>query len=111
MYIRQRIAKNVSAFILKMLPVPRDLSIIKELGRLSLPLFAGMEFDALRGEVQELTDVEARNKLIARLDARVAIMYDLSYEEYQAVLDTFPLVDEKQKKRCLLAYNDWKFSM
>lgn len=111
MYIRQRIAKNVSAFILKSLPVPRDIEAIKELGRMSLPLFAGMEFDALRQDVQEVTDVEARNSLIAKLDARVAIMYNLSYEEYQAVLDTFPLVDEQQKKRCLLAYNDWKFSM
>lgn len=111
MYIRQRIAKNVSAFILKTLPVPRDLELIRELGRLSLPLFAGMEFEALREDAQELTDVAARNKLIAKLDARVAMMYELSYEEYQAVLDTFPLVDAQQKKCCLLAYNDWKFSM
>lgn len=111
MYIRIRIAKHVSAFILKSLPVPREYETIKELGRMALPLYDGDEFEAFRGEVAALTDEEARTKLIAKLDARVAIMYDLSYEEYQAVLETFPLVDEQFKKRCLLAFNDWKFSM
>ena len=111
MYIRQRIAKNVSAFILKSLPIPRDLEVIKELGRMSLPLFAGMAFEAFRQDVSEIIDAAERSKLIAKLDARVAIMYGLSYEEYQAVLDTFPLVDAQQKKRCLLEYNNWKFSM
>lgn len=111
MYIRLRIAKNVSAFILKSLPVPREYETIKELGRMALPLYDGDEFEAFRGEVAALTDEEARTKLIAKLDARVAIMYDLTYEEYQAVLETFPLVDEQFKKRCLLAFNDWKFSM
>ena len=111
MYIRLRIAKNVSAFILKSLPVPRDYAAVKELGRMAMPLYDGDEYEAFRGEVPALTDKEARTKLIAKLDARVAIMYDLSYEEYQAVLETFPLVDEQFKKRCLLAFNDWKFSM
>lgn len=110
-YIRLRIAKNVSAFILKSLPVPRDYETIRELGRLAMPLYEGEEFEAFRGEVPALTDSVARNKLIAKLDARVAHLYELSYEEYQAVLETFPLVDEQQKKRCLIAYNDWKFSM
>jgi len=76
-----------------------------------MPLYEGDEFEAFRGEVPALTDSVARNKLIAKLDARVAHLYGLTYEEYQAVLETFPLVDEQQKKRCLIAYNDWKFSM
>ena len=111
MYVRLRIAKNVSFFILKSLPIPRDYETIRELGRLSMPLYEGEEFEAFRGEVATLTDEDERNKLIAKLDARVSHMYELTYEEYQAVLETFPLVDEKQKKRCLMAYNDWKFSM
>ena len=109
MYIRLRIAKNVSAFILKSLPVPRDYAAIKELGRMAMPLYDGDEFEAFRGEVPALTDKEARTKLMAKLDARVAVLYNLTYEEYQAVLETFPLVDEQYKKRCLLAYNDWSF--
>ena len=111
MYIRLRIAMTVSAFILKSLPVPRDYRVIRELGRMSMPLYDGEEFDVFRGDIPVLTDETARNKLIAKLDARVAIMYGLTYEEYQSVLETFPLVKEQQKKRCLMAFNEWKFSM
>ena len=111
MYIRLRISMTVSAFILKSLPVPRDYEVIRELGKLAMPLYIGDDFDAFRGDVPAITDLELRSKLIAKLDARVAILYGLTYEEYQSVLDTFPLVDEKQKKRCLMAYNEWKFKM
>ena len=111
MYVRQRIAKHVNAFILKSLPVPRNMQIIEELGKMALPLYAGDEYDAFRGEIPPLMDPAAREKLIAKLDARVAIFYGLTYEEYQTVLDTFPLVDDDKKKRCLLAYKDWMFSL
>lgn len=111
MYIRLRISMTVSAFILKSLPVPRDYEVIRELGKLAMPLYTGEDFEVFRGDVSAITDLEVRSKLIAKLDARVAILYGLTYEEYQSVLETFPLVDERQKKRCLMAYNDWKFTM
>lgn len=108
-YIRQRIAKNVNAFILKDLPMPRDEKTLHELGQLSMPLYQGDDFDTFRGDVAALDDDESRNKLIARIDARVTHFYGLTYEEYQSVLDSFPLVDAEQKKRCLNAFNDWTF--
>lgn len=110
-YIRQRIALNVSTFILKTLPVPRDLDVICQLGEMALPLYAGEDFEAFRDGVAPLTDEGARNKLIAKLDARVAHLYGLSYEEYQAVLDTFPIVDDAQKQRCLREFNEWSFTL
>lgn len=110
-YIRQRIAKNVNAFIVKTLPVPRDLDVICQLGEMAMPLYAGEDFDAFRDDVAPLTDEDARNKLIAKLDARVAHLYGLTYEEYQAVLDTFPLVDDAQKQRCLREFNEWSFTL
>lgn len=110
-YIRQRIAKNVNAFILKDLPVPRDEKALRELGQLALPLYQGDDFDAFRGDIAALEDEDTRNKLIAKIDARIAHLYGLTYEEYQSVLDSFPLVDEEQKKRCLAAYNDWTFEL
>lgn len=110
-FVRQRIAKHVNAFILKDLPLPRDLQTIRELGRLSLPLYDGDDFDAFRGEITALTDPALRDKLIAKLDARTAHLYRLTYEEYQAVLATFPLVEGAQKQRCLQAYNEWMFSL
>lgn len=110
-YIRQRIALHVSTFILRTLPVPRDLDVICQLGEMALPLYAGEDFDAFRDGVAPLTDEDARNKLIAKLDARVAHLYGLTYEEYQAVLDTFPLVDDAQKQRCLREFNEWSFTL
>lgn len=108
-YVRQRIAKHVSAFILKELPMPRDLEAIRELGELAMPLYEGDDFDSFRDGVDPVSDELQRNKLIAKIDARVAHLYGLTYEEYQSVLSSFPLIDEEQKKRCLNAYNDWTF--
>lgn len=109
--VRMRIAKNVSPFIIKQLPIPRDEKTVRKLGELALPLYQGEDFEAFRGDVEPLEDESERNKLIAKLDARVAHLYGLTYEEYQSVLDTFPLVDVEQKRRCLRAYNGWTFSL
>lgn len=110
-YIRLRIAKGVSDFILKILPLPRQTEAIRELGAMALPLYQGEDFEAFRGNVEQLDDPDKRNRLRAKLDARVAHLYGLSYEDYQAVLDSFPLVDSGFKKRCLLSYNDWTFEL
>ncbi len=110
-YVRQRMAKHVSAFILKELPLPRDLEAIRGIGKMALPLFEGEDFDAFRGGTAAISHEDARNKLIAKIDARVAHLYGLTYEEYQSVLDSFPLVDAEQKKRCLNAFNDWTFEL
>ncbi len=110
-YVRQRMAKHVSAFILKELPCPRDLQVIKDLGKMALCLYIGEDFEAFRGSAAPLDDESERQKLIAKLDARVAHFYGFSYEEYQAILETFPLVDTEQKKRCLRSYNDWSFEL
>lgn len=112
-YIRLRIAKNVNAFILKSLPAPRDLALVEELGRLSLPLHYGDEFENFRefdGEsVLPLVDQEERMKLIAILDAISAEGYGLTFEQYQSVLGAFPLVDETFKARCLLEFKNLSF--
>lgn len=110
-YIRQRIAKNVSSFIVKELPIVQDVETIKLLGEMALPLYSGEDFGAFRGDVAQLDGVEQRLKLIAKIDARVAHLYELTYEEYQAVLGSFPLVSQEQIQRCLRAYNEWTFEL
>ena len=110
-YIRLRIAKGVSDFILKSLPLPRHTEVIRNLGTMAMPLYRGEDFEAFRGEVEQIDDADKRIRLITRIDARVAHLYGLSYEDYQAVLDSFPLVETEFKKRCLLAYNDWTFEL
>lgn len=108
-YVRQRMAKHVNAFILKELPVPRDEASLRLLGDLALPLFAGDDFEVFRDGRDPIEDADARQKQIAKIDAKLARMYKITYEEYQAILATFPLEEETFKKRCLLAFNDWLF--
>ena len=110
-YVRQRMAKHVSAFILVELPMPRDINAIRKIGNLALPLYEGDDFDSFRGGVEPISDEQQRSKLIARIDARVAHLYGLTYEDYQSVINSFPLVDAEHKKRCLNAYNDWTFEL
>ena len=102
-------AKHVNAFILKELPVPRDEASLRLLGDLALPLFAGDDFEVFRDGRDPIEDADARQKQIAKIDAKLARMYKITYEEYQAILATFPLEEETFKKRCLLAFNDWLF--
>lgn len=105
-YIRQRIAKNVNAFIVKDLPFPRELSEVERLGELALPLYSGHEFEKFRDGVNEITDAIERKKLIAKLDAMVAHLYLLTYEQYQTVLSSFPLVDDSYRNRCLFEFKE-----
>ena len=97
-YVRLRSAKNVSAFIVRSVPVPRDIPAIRKLGRLALPLYLGAAFAAFRGSVPEMPDPEERIRRIALLDAMTARLYGLGSEEYGLVLDSFPLLDEVVKR-------------
>lgn len=105
-YIRQRIAKNVNAFIVKDLPFPRELSEVECLGALALPLYSGHEFEKFRDGVNEITDAIERKNLTAKLDAMVAHLYLLTYEQYQTVLSSFPLVEESYRNRCLFEFKE-----
>lgn len=109
-FIRQRIAKNVNAFMVKELPVPRDLEKIRELGQSALGLYSGLEFEKFRNGVEALTDERQRLDLRAKLDAEVARLYLLNFEQYQSVLNSFPLVDPKYKQRCLMEYKEIQFA-
>lgn len=109
-FIRQRIAKNVNAFMVKELPVPRDVERIRALGESALGLYSGPDFEKFRNGVDELLEAGERRDLQARLDAEVAHLYLLTYEQYQSVLDSFPLVDADYKKRCLLEFKEIQFA-
>ena len=105
-YIRLRMAKHVSAFILKETPVPDNIDTLRELGELALPLFAGVEYDELRGDVQAIADPAERSRRMALLDTKVALLYGLSYEEMQHILSTFPLVNNEYKQMVLRTMNE-----
>lgn len=107
-YIRLRIAKNVNAFIVQSLPVPRDTKWIEELGELALPLFQGDQFQKFRENV-EILHAKDREQRRAVIDALVADGFGLTIEEFQGILDTFPNVEESYKKRCILEFKELSF--
>lgn len=103
--IRSRVATNISSSFVKEIPVPRNKEEIMRLGEMALPLYKGEDMEDFRNGVEEIIEDSERQKLQARLDAEVAHLYGLTYEEYQLILSGFTLVDESYKKECLRWFN------
>lgn len=107
-YVRLRTSMNINAFIVKDLPVPRNLERIRLLGRLAMPLYTGDAFRRFRSGTTPVEGGGVRRRLIGRLDALTAACYGLKYEDYQAVLAAFTdkSIPANEKKTRLEAFND-----
>lgn len=117
--IRKKITTHCNFFYMKQLPIPRlDEShptfnpITERCARL---IGTAAEFDELIKEVfgksathqtHGVTDPQDRLTLRAELDALIAQLYELTIEEFQHILSTFPLVDESVKSQTLNAYRN-----
>ena len=117
--IRQRMTNHLSFFLVYQLPIPRltaahpdFLPLAERAARL---VGTAPEFDDLLKEIfgksathktHGVTDPQARLTLRAQIDALVARLYDLTLEEFQHILSTFPLVDEATKSQTFNAYRD-----
>jgi len=53
-----------------------------------------------------IPDPQARLTLRAEIDALVARLYNLTVEEFQHILTTFPLVDDSVKSQTLNTYRE-----
>lgn len=107
--MRFRVSIHVNAFYIKQIPIIRDTEAVKALGKAALPLFYGPDLTPFRGEAIEPLPPEADKKRAecrALLDARVAQLYDLEYEELQHVLSCFPLVEAEYKEAVLRRYRE-----
>lgn len=106
--IRFRVSANVNAFYIKQIPLIRDTEKVEALGRDALPLFYGKDFKELRGDVSEIppADSEKRLELRAYLDAKIGLLYNMSYEDMQHIMTNFPLVDENYKEDVLRKYRE-----
>lgn len=110
-FVRQKMAKHVSAFILKTLPLPRNNEYIRKIGYDAMPLYCGDDFENFRMGIPSINDEDERIKLMAKLDAEVAKLYNLTFEEYQVILSTFPLIEDDYKKRCLYEFKELMLNM
>jgi len=68
-----------------------------------------VQYEALRLGTPALADESERLKLMAHIDAQVAMLYGIGFEDMQYVLSIFPLVVEEQKQLVLLYLNELQF--
>jgi hypothetical protein len=88
--VRVWVTTHVTTGVVERLPLPardRHPRAFREIAALARMLARRADADAL-----------------ARLDARVATLYQLSREEFSHVLDTFPLIASDQRARALAAF-------
>jgi len=117
--VRQRVTTSISVNVIEQLPIPRLTAahpdfrpLVERAARL---VGTSAEFDELLQEVfgrkathktHGVTDPQERLTLRAQIDALVARLYELTQEEFQHILSTFPLVDESVKTQTLNTYRD-----
>jgi hypothetical protein len=111
-YIRQMVSANLNMFYIYQLPVPRltkkDSIFNQIVTRAAKLICTTPEFDDLAKEVgleSGVTNPDERAEIWAELDAMVAHLYGLTYEEFQHILGTFPIVKDEVKDRALEAFN------
>lgn len=113
--IRQKISANLSAYLLKQLPVPRLLAshlvsqaLVPLAARLTCvderfaPLWEALaeqhpeSMDAMWAPEDAVREPSERAQVRAEIDARGADLYGLSEEDFAYILSTFPLLDRDQ---------------
>jgi hypothetical protein len=117
--VRLQVTAHLSFFYIYNLSIPRlttahpDFRLLVE--RAARLVGTAPEFDDLLVEVfgkkathktHGVTDPQDRLTLRAQIDALVARLYDLTQEEFQHILSTFPLVDESVKTQTLNTYRE-----
>jgi hypothetical protein len=90
--VRMRVSTHVTSATVEQLPVPTEASAPA----------AFQEIAALARDLEPVHDAAA----LARLNARVAVLYQLSAAEYEHVLETFPLVSIEDREAALRAFVD-----
>ena len=91
--IRARVTTHVTATVMARLPLPRPpahSAAFRELVTLARAL--------------SKTGIEADPERYARLNAVVASLYHLTPDDYSAIVDTFPLLPEELRARCITQY-------
>jgi hypothetical protein len=112
--LRQQVSANLTIFFIYQTPVPRLVygepyfnEIVERAAQL---ICTTPEFDELAQEVglgyheNGITDETQRAKLRAELDGMIAHLYNLTEDEFQHILNTFPIVPEATKQAALEAY-------
>ena len=120
-FIGQKISANLNMFYIYQLPVPRlteqDTSFRMIVDHAARLICTTPAYKALWETVMPVTtpwspnvgatDKAEREKLRAELDGIIAHIYRLTQEEFQHILDTFPLIEQTVKDAALAAYHEF----
>ena len=103
--MRRRINTNLTVYFVKELPVPsfdeNNILHKKILKNSSMLICTTDEYAKLRekvGILEYVTEPEKRLVLEAQINAAAAKIYDLTKEEFEYILESFPSVDKKLKE-------------
>jgi hypothetical protein len=126
--LRFRVSANINFFYVYQLPVPRltkndseallqaDRFFNEIVHRAAQLICTTPKFDELAQEVgahscaplhsheNGVTDETQRSQIRAELDGMIAHLYNLTEDEFQHILSTFPIVPEATKQAALEAY-------
>lgn len=89
--VRMRVSTHVNVSIIEQLPVPR-------------PDIESAEFRDVAGLCRQLIVNPSHSNALAELQGSVARLYELTEPEFQHVLNTFPLVSDKERSAALSAF-------
>jgi len=113
-FLRKKVTTTLNMFYIYQIPFPRltekDSIFNKIVTRAAKLICTTPEFDDLAKEVgidSGVTNPEERAEIRAELDAMVAHLYGLTYEEFQHILGTFPIVEDEVKERALGVYKQY----
>jgi hypothetical protein len=90
--VRMRVSTHVTSATVEQLPIPTQAcapAAFREIAALARTLARAPDGDAL-----------------SRLNARVALLYQVSAAEYEHVLQTFPLIPIEERRAALRAFVD-----
>jgi hypothetical protein len=91
--VRMRVSTHVSVSIIAQLPVPR-------------PDLESSEFRTVVDRCGQLIASPSRLDAMAELQGSIARLYELTPPEFEHVLDTFPLVSDKERSAALRCFLD-----
>jgi len=111
-FLRQRISLHATMAAVYEIPIPtygkNDLYFSEIVERVGSLICTTKEYDELRKELKIKHISIAPNErqiLISQIDAYVAKIYDITRNEFEYILNTFPIVDDKIKQQTLSEYD------
>lgn len=111
--LRQRVATHANMFYVSELPIPRysdtDRFFSEVTDRVGSLICTTKEYDRLKIDAKiknSVTDEPTRQLLIAQINAYVAKIYELTQEELEYILDSFPIVEKSIKESVLFEFNN-----